>query len=127
MGLLKLTAPLLIANVAAGVLGGDVGAAVGFCCCSIASSNSSLSIRLTQTMVSLSAPPQVISKATYSGSVSGQRENPNDCRGILRCTRKGEYLLRRFIMEHAWTKCGIWESDSRQILLLEGNLCNFEG
>ena len=28
---------------------------------------------------------------------------------------------------HAWTKCGIWESYSREILLLEGNICNFEG
>ena len=28
---------------------------------------------------------------------------------------------------HAWTNCGIWESNSREILLLEGNLNNFEG
>ena len=28
---------------------------------------------------------------------------------------------------HAWKKCGIWESYSREMLLLEGNLCNFEG
>ena len=30
------------------------------------------------------------------------------------------------IHTHAWTKCGIWESYSRKILLLEGNLY-FEG
>ena len=29
--------------------------------------------------------------------------------------------------DHAWKKCGIWESHSQEILLLEGKLCNFEG
>ena len=27
----------------------------------------------------------------------------------------------------AWTKCGIWESHSREIVLLAGNCCNIEG
>ena len=37
------------------------------------------------------------------------------------------HLLQRPGWEHAWTKCGIWESHSREILLLEGNICNLEG
>ena len=28
---------------------------------------------------------------------------------------------------HAWKKCRIWESYSWETLLLEGNICNFEG
>ena len=30
-------------------------------------------------------------------------------------------------MHHAWKQLGIWESYSREMLLLQGNLCNFEG
>ena len=28
---------------------------------------------------------------------------------------------------HAWKKCGIYPSHSREILLLEGNICNLRG
>ena len=44
----------------------------------------------------------------------------------------GHYQIRwqlpayQGVLLYAWTKCGIWESHFREILLLEGNLCNFE-
>ena len=50
---------------------------------------------------------------------------------IIRLNLLNVYLLKKLKIVNrptqAWKKCGIWESHSREVVLLEGNICNFEG